>query len=135
MWFGNWVSLDSWGDMWRNEGFATYFGAWWSFRSDPAGFERYMTDLAQSYQDYVPPYPLDRPPPQALFGRDSYMRGALLVHELREFMGDEAFLAGLQDYFARYGGGTATHAQFQDVMEAAAGFDLDDFFATFDLLN
>jgi aminopeptidase N len=135
MWFGNWVSLDSWGDMWRNEGFATYFGTWWSFRSDPAGFERYMADLAQSYQDYVPPYPLDRPPPQALFGRDSYMRGALLVHELREFMGDEAFLAGLQDYFARYGGGTATHAQFQDVMEAAAGFDLDDFFATFDLLN
>ena len=21
MWFGNWVSLDSWADMWRNEGF------------------------------------------------------------------------------------------------------------------
>ena len=25
MWFGDWVSLDFWAEMWRNEGFATYF--------------------------------------------------------------------------------------------------------------
>jgi aminopeptidase N len=128
MWFGNWVSLDSWGDMWRNEGFATYFGTLWSLRTDPAGFDRYMDELADSYIDYVPAYPLDQPPARALFGRDSYMRGALLVHELRTLLGDEAFYNGLHDYFARYGGGTATHDQFQSVMEEAAGIVLDDFF-------
>jgi aminopeptidase N len=128
MWFGNWVSLDSWGDMWRNEGFATYFGTLWSLRSDPTAFDQYMNDLADSYRDYVPPYPLNQPPPRALFGRDSYMRGALLAHELRSLMGDEAFFDGLRLYFARFGGSTATHQQFQGVMEEAAGIDLDNFF-------
>jgi aminopeptidase N len=128
MWFGNWVSLDSWGDMWRNEGFATYFGTLWSLRSDPTAFDQYMNDLADSYRDYVPPYPLNQPPPRALFGRDSYMRGALLVHELRALMGDEAFFDGLRLYFTRFGGGTATHDQFQSIMEEAGGIDLEDFF-------
>jgi aminopeptidase N len=128
MWFGNWVSLDSWGDMWRNEGFATYLGAMWSRRNQPGGLEQYMDEVADSYRDYVPQYPLNQPPPQALFGRDSYMRGALLVHELRGLMGDEAFFDGLHQYLERFGGGTATHAEFQEVMEAAAGIDLDAFF-------
>jgi aminopeptidase N len=128
MWFGNWVSLHSWGDMWRNEGFSTYFGTLWSLRSDPAAFDQYMNDLADSYRDYVPQYPLNQPPPRALFGRDSYMRGALLVHELRALMGDEAFFDGLRLYFTRFGGGTATHDQFQSIMEEAGGIDLEDFF-------
>jgi aminopeptidase N len=128
MWFGNWVSLDSWGDMWRNEGFATYLGAMWSRRDQPGGLEQYMDEVAESYRGYVPQYPLNQPPPRALFGRDSYMRGALLVHELRGVMGDEAFFDGLRQYLERFGGATATHAQFQSVMEAAAGIDLDAFF-------
>ena len=32
MWFGNWVSLDSWQEMWRNEGFATYITLMWENR-------------------------------------------------------------------------------------------------------
>jgi aminopeptidase N len=124
----NWVSLDSWGDMWRNEGFATYLGAMWSRRDQPGGLEQYMDEVADSYRDYVPQYPLNQPPPQALFGRDSYMRGALLVHELRGLMGDETFFDGLRLYLERFGGATATHAEFQSVMEAAAGIDLDAFF-------
>jgi aminopeptidase N len=58
------------------------------------------------------------------------MRGALLVHDLRGLMGDEAFLEGLRIYLERFGGGTATHAQFQAVMEEFGEIDLDDFFAT-----
>jgi aminopeptidase N len=43
-------------------------------------------------------------------------------------MGDEAFFNGLRAYFERYGGGTATDAEFQAVMEEAAGVSLDAFF-------
>jgi aminopeptidase N len=128
MWFGNWVSLHTWGDMWRNEGFATYFGMLWVTRNDPAAFNEFIDGLRESYADYQPAFPLDQPPPQALFGRDSYMRGALLVHELRTLVGDDAFFDGLRAYFERYGGGTASHEAFQGVMEAASGMDLDMFF-------
>ena len=44
-------------------------------------------------------------------------------------MGDEAFFNGLRTYFARYGGGTASHAEFQAVMEEAVGRELDGVFA------
>jgi aminopeptidase N len=43
-------------------------------------------------------------------------------------MGDEAFLTGLRTYMARYGGRTASDAQFKDVMEEAAGRSLEAYF-------
>ncbi|HID54296.1 MAG TPA: hypothetical protein EYP41_19940 [Anaerolineae bacterium] len=51
-----------------------------------------------------------------------------MIHELRQEVGDEAFFAGLQMYFAEYGGGTASDAQFQAVMEEASGQSLEAFF-------
>jgi aminopeptidase N len=52
----------------------------------------------------------------------------VVVNALRDKMGEKAFFNGLRTYFERYGGGTASHAQFQAVMEAAAGIQLDEFF-------
>jgi aminopeptidase N len=76
-----------------------------------------------------PQYPLGNPPPERLFGFNTYFKGALLVHALRQEIGDEAFFAGLRAYFQRYGGATASDAEFQAVMEEAAGQSLDTFFA------
>jgi aminopeptidase N len=59
---------------------------------------------------------------------DSYQRGALMIHYLRQEVGDEAFFAALQMYFDRYGGGVATRAEFIGAFEEASGRDLGDFF-------
>lgn len=128
MWFGDWVSLDSWGDMWRSEGFATYVQMLWGAHGDPAALEGYLDQLRQILEEGGSDHALNDPPPAKLFGPDTYFKGALLVHALRQEMGDEAFFEGLRAYFARYGGGTATHAQFQAVLEEAAGFPLNEFF-------
>lgn len=129
MWFGDWVSLDSWSDIWRNEGFATYVSALWLEQSVEqveevvAGYEAFVAD---NPRDFV----LDEPPPGELFGAHSYFEGALVAHQLREEVGDQAFFTGLQRYFERYGGGTATHEEFQAVLEEATGHSLDEFFAS-----
>ena len=52
-----------------------------------------------------------------------------MVHALRQEVGDAAFFAGLRTYFQRHGGGTASDAAFQVIMEEAAGYSLDAFFA------
>lgn len=130
MWFGDWVSLDSWGEIWRSEGFATYVALMWQFRDDPAAFEEAMAEVNEVVAADYSAYPLNDPPPPQMFGQDSYLKGAALVHALRQEMGDEAFFAGLQAYFERYGGGTASDAQFQAVMEEAAGKSLDALFQT-----
>jgi len=129
MWFGNWVSLDSWSEMWRNEGFATYVSLLWEYRDDPEGLELQIEAIRSAVADNGPQYPLGNPPPESLFGFNTYFKGALLVHELRLEMGDEAFFSGLRAYLEQYGGGTASDAEFQAVMEKAAGKSLDAFFA------
>lgn len=130
MWFGNWVSLDSWGEMWRNEGFATYISFLWEFRDDPEGLALQMEGIRAFLEDSGNlGKPLRNPAPPELFSAHTYVGGALMVHDLRQEMGDEAFFTGLQNYFAQYGGGTASDEQFVAVMEAAAGKQLDAFFA------
>ncbi len=129
MWFGNWVSLDSWQQMWRNEGFATYVQLMWQTQDDPEDLQLMIEAFRTAVADNGQPFPLGNPPPAQLFSFNTYFGGAVFVHELRQEMGDEAFFSGLQSYFATYGGGTASDDQFQAVMEVAHGQPLDAFFA------
>ncbi len=129
MWFGNWVSLDSWQEMWRKEGFATYVTMMWENRGDPEGLDLEVAGALAAAAENDPQYPLGNPPPEYLLGFNTYFEGAALVHALRQEMGDEAFFAGLRSYFQQFGGGTASDSEFQSVMEQAAGQSLDTFFA------
>lgn len=126
-WFGDWVSLDSWGEMWRSEGAATYFAALWAERDDPAELAEVLAERIERGRQSA--FPLRNPPAASLFSGPIYDEGALLVAELRQVMGDDAFYAGLRAYFERYGGGTASDADFQAVMEEAAGQPLEAVFS------
>ncbi len=131
MWFGDWVSLDSWQDIWRNEGFATYIAWMWAARGDPNVLEQQVKQVQLMYENNPSDHPLNDPPPEQMFGMDSYYRGALLVNDLRQAMGDQAFFQGLQSYLQQYGGGTASFEQFKAVMEDAAGQPLDGVFGEY----
>ncbi|UCG25224.1 MAG: M1 family metallopeptidase, partial [Chloroflexota bacterium] len=124
MWFGDWVSLDSWGEMWRNEGFATYVQLMWENRADPEELELQMAAVESVVEGNDKSYPLNNPPAEYLFELNVYYQGALAVHALRQEMGDEAFFGGLRTYFERYGGRTASDADFKAVMEESAGRSL-----------
>lgn len=128
-WFGDWVSLDSWGQMWRNEGFASYFEYLWPQRDDLEGFTNEMNLLQASIESFDGLEPLDALSPGNLFGYESYAKGAVVVHALRQEVGDEAFFAGLQLYLQRHGGSTASDADFQAAMEETAGVELSEFFS------
>jgi aminopeptidase N len=127
-WFGNWVSLDSWSEMWRNEGFATYVTYLWLTRDNPAQLETEMAQVRGAVDNNDQHYPLDYPPAEYLFEYDVYFEGALAVHALRQEVGDEAFFGGLRAYLERFGGGAASDEQFQAVIEEAAGRPLQSFF-------
>lgn len=129
MWFGDWVSLDSWSEMWRNEGFATYVSLMWEHRGDPEGLDLEIEAIKTAVSENEPSYPLGSPPRENLFGFNTYFGGAVVVHELRQTIGDDAFFAGLQTYFQTYGGRTASDAEFQAIMEQASSMSLDAFFA------
>ncbi len=127
-WFGNWVTMESWADMWHNEGFAVYLSLMWQTRDQPGAINIFMQNLEARVERESSGEPLGNLSPGRMLGFDSYQRGALLVHNLRQEVGDEAFFEGLRMYFERYGGGTASRQDFIDVMSDAAGKPLDDFF-------
>ena len=57
-------------------------------------------------------------------------RGALTLHALRLTVGDDAFVRILRTYLDRFGGKTASTADFVTVASEVAGHDLTAFFDT-----
>ncbi|HKA82761.1 MAG TPA: M1 family metallopeptidase [Acidimicrobiales bacterium] len=124
-WFGDHVSVGSWRDIWLNEGFATYAQWLWSeHRGDGT-----VDDMAQGFADTAG---LDLPPadPGAdqLFQATVYVRGALTLHVLRHELGDELFFELLRTWVDRYGGASATTADFEALAEAVGRRDLSQLF-------
>ncbi len=127
-WFGNNVAVSDWRDIWLSEGFAVYAGALWTEHSQ--GVEAFETELRSRYQmldRYDIPGPAD-PGVENLFGGAVYVRGGWVLHGLRLSVGDEAFFRSLRAYHRRFGGGNATTADFQDVLEECSGRELDAVF-------
>lgn len=143
-WFGDSVSPARWGDIWLNEGFATYGQLLWIEHSEGvAAFEERIraqydvisgniwSDLsleeitARLTERYPPP---GEPPPNSLFTRSVYVRGALALHALRLRVGDEPFFDLLRTYHDRHRYGAATTTDFIKVAEEVSGQDLSGFF-------
>ncbi len=141
-WFGDAVTEADWNHLWLSEGFAEYFDAvFFEFHGGihgrgPAELARQMRTRAAAVRE------LEAAAPQAVYHPDvgpgeyaqlldaeSYEKGAWVLHMLRRLIGDEAFFAGVRDYYATLRGGTAWTADFARVMEEASGRPLGWFFA------
>jgi aminopeptidase N len=127
-WIGDSVTVGDWGDIWLNEGFATYTEwLWLAHRHGDAALasavERTYAQMAAA--GYPPP---GDPPADDLFNSSVYLTGALTLHALRLEIGDEAFFATLRAYADRYAGGNVVTADFVAVAEEVSGRDLGAFF-------
>jgi aminopeptidase N len=127
-WMGNQVSPGRWADIWLNEGWATYSEWMWTEYNGGATaatrFSNLMNSPSQSAWNTV----LADPGPLGIFGTPVYNRGAGLLHALRVKVGDEVFFGIAQEWVARFGGGTATTADFIALSEEISGQDLANFF-------
>src|SRR5699024_2888459 len=60
----------------------------------------------------------------ANFDGISYAKGAAVIRQLIEFIGDEDFLAGIHEYLTAHSYGNGTLADFLAAMERASGQEL-----------
>ncbi|MFF8380807.1 M1 family metallopeptidase [Streptomyces sp. NPDC015661] len=123
-WFGNSVTPETWRDIWLNEGFATY-GEWLyaeEYEHVPAS-----THFARAFaQDANWAFPPAAPPAaENLFDPPVYQRGAMVLHKLRETVGDRVFDEILRGWAAKYHHANATTDDFTAYAESVAGRDLD----------
>lgn len=133
-WFGDYITLASWHDIWLNEGFATYLtgltyenllnGQYWQSWKDIQ-----LKRITSSTDGSV--YVADTTNVNRIFnGRLSYSKGAYLLHMLRWEMGDSLFFKGMKSYLKdpEIANGFASQQQFVKHMETAADTSFTEFF-------
>ena len=127
-WFGNSVSLERWGDIWLNEGFATYAEALWAEESDPDfSYQDWIRSLLGAGDD-LEQRVVD--PRGDLFGAQVYLRGAMTLHALRREVGDRDFFTILRRWHQQNAGGNATTRDFEKLASATSGVRLGRLFDT-----
>jgi aminopeptidase N len=133
-WFGDSVSLARWQDIWLNEGFARYAEILWAEAAHgpdaaEAALQRQIAGFATvSRTADGTGVLIGDPGARHLFTEVPYAGGAVLLHELRERLGDKTFFRLLREWAARYRYSTATTDDFIALAEEISGQDLDAFF-------
>lgn len=143
-WFGNQMTNADWDDMWLHEGFGSYMQPLYlqALRGDMA-FEAELFNFRKSLLNKAPVvsgktqriediYEEERGGP----ANDIYTKGALILHTLRNLIGDDAFFTATRRMV--YGSATPTPGNFQprwsstrefvQFANEASGRDLNWFF-------
>ncbi len=136
MWFGDLVTMRWWDDLWLNESFAEfcaalasaeatrYADAWATFATGRKAWGYVQDQLPSTH-----PIAADVPTLSeaiANFDGISYAKGASVLRQLVAMIGRDSFFAGIHAYFAAYGWGNATLADWLRTLEASSGTDLTD---------
>jgi aminopeptidase N len=133
MWFGNIVTMHWWDDLWLNESFADFACHW---AADEIGladaWAGYLVNqkLVAYMEDQGPmTHPIRLPvrdvaQAASLFDAITYPKGASVLRQLRVFVGEDAFRAGLVTYFARFAWRNASLTDLFDALAEAGGRDL-----------
>ena len=133
-WFGDYVTCESWSNLTLNESFANYSQYLWfahEHGEDQAREESYnamidyLHDRGAEKKDLVRYYYADR---EDMFDIVSYQKGGLILHMLRNFLGDSAFFQGLHLYLTTYKFQSAEANQLRLALEKVSGKDLHWFF-------
>lgn len=133
-WFGDLVTAESWSNITVNESFANYSEYLWNeykYGKDFADYtlmktrEGYFRDPSNVSKDLVRFNYHSR---EDVFDGVSYNKGGSILHMLRNYLGDDAFFAGLTDYLKTNEYGTGEAQQLRLSLEKVSGKDLNWFF-------
>ena len=134
-WWGQGVGWKNYHEQWISEGFAQYFALLYAERKLDGVAPNVLrqmrrTAIAQSSQGPVYlGYRLGHIKSQtAVFRSVVYNKAAMVLHMLRQLIGDEAFFKGIQDFYQASEFQKAGTGDFQAVMEKVSGRSLGRFF-------
>ncbi|MFJ6002425.1 aminopeptidase N [Arthrobacter sp. NPDC092385] len=134
MWFGDLVTMRWWNDLWLNESFAEFMST--LAAAEATEFEQAWTTFAilekgWAYrQDQLPStHPIvaqinDLEDVQVNFDGITYAKGASVLKQLVAWVGQEEFMQGVRQYFAKHSWKNTELADLLSELEAASGRDL-----------
>ena len=130
-WFGNSSSLEDWGDIWLNEGFATYLHKMYEVERQGRDLDHEMDNVRSGvvvYHNFFGGVPAPkRVTVEEMFDSGGvYSRGALTLHALRKQVGDTTFFSILRATYERAAGAHMSTAYFLDLVGEFADQDAVD---------
>lgn len=132
-WFGNLVTAESWSNLTLNESFANYSEYLWrEYKYGKLDADAHLLETIDGYkQDANFDKNLVRfqyTDKEDMFDAVSYNKGGVVLHMLRNYVGDEAFFASLNMYLTDNKYKSAEVHQLRLAFEKVTGKDLNWFF-------
>lgn len=134
-WFGDLVTCSDWGDVWLNEGFATFCAMLYTEHAE--GKDAYEQDRMGAMNGYMFEARRYKRPlstnlyttGDVMFGQgQTYSRGGLVLHMLRRELGDNVFFGGLSRYLKANAYKPVASSDLIKSMSEAAGKNLTPWF-------
>jgi aminopeptidase N len=134
-WWGDLITLRSWAHTWMNESYGTYSDYLYHRyeRGDDEGAvnlqDKLNSYLREAKTRYIRPIVTDRyDAPGDMFDRHTYPKGAMVLHMLRNLVGDESFFKILSHFLHRYAFDAVDTNDFIRSVKTVTGQNLDWFF-------
>ena len=133
-WFGDLVTAESWSNLTVNESFANYSEYLWNeykYGKDQADYHQmedvnlYIHNPGDFKKDLVR---FDYASREDVFDLVTYQKGGGILHMLRNYLGDDAFFAGITEFLKTYEYENAEAHQLRLAFEKVSGKDLNWFF-------
>ncbi len=122
-WFGDWVTLEYWDDIWLNEAFAEWLGRkvtdtlhpeWRYGKENVYGVGNAMrSDRIKSARKIRQPI-ANEGDIETAFDGITYQKGAAVISTVERWMGEKNFQAKVKGYLSAHANGNATSDQFFD---------------------
>ncbi|HTF82522.1 MAG TPA: M1 family metallopeptidase, partial [Cytophagales bacterium] len=131
-WFGDKITCASWEHIWLNEGFATYAELIYSENKKGRDDYNYIMSLlmASARTAHGSLYVTSTEINEIFSSNRTYHKGAVVLHMLRNIVGDTTFFDILKTYMSSsHAYGNATTEDFQAIAEKVSGQNLDYFFS------
>lgn len=134
-WFGDLLTCKEWGHAWLNESFATYFEA--LFTEHDLGKDEFDYEMHEKLQQYLDE---DRKvyrrsivtnvykKPEDLFDRHLYEKGSVVLHTLRNYLGEELWWKGIGHYVNKHQGQAVETIDLINSIQEATGKNMRKFF-------
>ena len=133
-WFGDLVTCKDWGNIWLNEGFATFMESVWTeahFGRDFADYERWETSRQWFSMQGLYAKPIVRHDfdDSSEFDGNAYAKAGWVLYMLRHELGEDAFYVGLKHYLEVNRGKNVVTADLTKAIEEATHTNVDQFFS------
>lgn len=132
-WFGDYITCSSQEEMWINEGWASF--SEYLFREEVYGKAAYISGIKTLHESLLHfvrykegDLNLNNIPHQYTYGDHVYLKGAIMAHNLRGYLGDSLFKSTIRKTLSDKAFKSISNEEFEQSLSANSGVDLSDFF-------